>query len=294
MSVSFVSVRLICIVLSALLLTYGAVVVWFRLNENRLIFAPDRGPNRPPESILDLGSHDVTIESQGLALRARLIPPPPSTPPEAEVWLLYLHGSSGSIGLPEYNEAWAEFRKVGLGVLAVDYRGFGESEGEISEAGIYQDAAAAYRYLNEEMSIPPSRILIYGFSLGAAVAIDLATRVEALGLLVEGAFLSIPRLGSERYPFLPVALMAKNRFDSARKMARVQMPKLFLHARDDEAIPAHHSRRLFELASEPKAFKELLGTHGTSHKVDTSFFEAVTAFIRAQGAPALTPKNQSQ
>lgn len=264
---------------------YGATVIWFWLNESSLIFAPDRGAHQPPESSLELRSRDVIIRSQGLFLHARIIPPPGAVPREAEIWLVYLHGSSGSIGLPAYNEAWAEFRNAGLGVLAVDYRGFGQSEGEITEAGIYDDAEAAYRYLREEMQVPAKRILIYGFSMGAAVAIELATRVEAAGLLVEGAFRSIPRLGSERYPFLPVSLMAKNRFDSESKIAQVTMPKLFLHARADEAIPISHSRALFELARKPKSFKELGGEHGTSHKTDPSFFAAVTTFIRELGLP---------
>lgn len=266
------------------LAAYGAILVWFRLNENRLIFAPDKSPNQPPDSALHLRSRDVVVRSEGLHLFARLIPPPPQVLPDAEVWLLYLHGSSGSIGLSEYNEAWAEFRNVGLGVLAIDYRGFGESEGEISEAGIYSDAHAAYRYLREEVRVPAERILIYGFSMGAAVAIDLATKVEAAGLMVEGALRSVPRLGAERYPFLPAARLARNRFDAESKIARVSMPKLFLHARDDEAIPISHSRALFDLAHEPKRFKELGGGHGTSHKSDPSFFSAVTSFITACGA----------
>lgn len=284
------SLRSVFIILCAFSLAYGAVVVWFRLNEDRLIFSPERGPNLPPESSLKLGSRDVTIRSENLKLRARLIPPPATVAPGEEVWLLYLHGSSGSIGLPEYNEAWAEFRNVGLGVFAVDYRGFGESEGAITEAGIYEDALAAYRYLRSEMRVPPGRILLYGFSMGAAVAIDLATKVEAAGLMVEGAFLSIPRLGRERYPFLPVSLMAKNRFDSESKIAQVTMPKLFLHAKGDAAIPANHGRRLFELADEPKIWKELGGTHGTSHEVDASFFVTVTRFIQAQGLQVIEPK----
>lgn len=262
-----------------LVAAYGALLIWFRLNENRLIFAPDKGPNQPPDESLRLQSRDVVVRSEGLHLFARLIPPPPEARQGEEVWLLYLHGSSGSIGLPAYNEAWAEFRNVGLGVLAIDYRGFGESEGEISEAGIYADAHAAYRYLLQEMRVPAERILIYGFSMGAAVAIDLATKVEAAGLMVEGALRSVPRLGAERYPFLPAARLAKNRFDAESKIARVSMPKLFLHAREDEAIPIAHSRVLFDLAREPKRFKELGGGHGTSHKSDTSFFSAVTSFI---------------
>lgn len=274
------SVRLALLAVGLVVVAYGAILIWFRLNENRLIFAPDKGPNQPPESSLGLSSRDVIVSNEGLKLRARLISPPPEVLREAEVWLLYLHGSSGSIGLPAYNEAWAEFRNVGLGVLAVDYRGFGESEGEISEAGIYADAHAAYLYLREEMRVPTERILIYGFSMGAAVAIDLATKVVAAGLMVEGAFRSVTRLGAERYPFLPVSLLAKNRFDAESKIARVSMPKLFLHARDDEAIPIAHGRALFDLALEPKRFKELDGGHGTSHQSDPSFFSAVTSFIK--------------
>lgn len=281
------SFRLALLAVGLLLAAYFAILVWFWLSEDSFLFSPDVGPSQPPESSLDLQSRDVVIRSEGLKLRARLIPPPLSVPREEEVWLLYLHGSSGSIGLPAYNEAWAEFHKVGLGVLAVDYRGFGESEGKITEAGIYEDAGAAYRYLRDKMGVPAERVLIYGFSLGAAVAIDLATRVDAAGLLVEGGFLSVPRLGGERYPFLPVSLLAKNRFDSESKVGRVTMPKLFLHAREDKAIPIAHGRALFELARVPKSFKALGGGHGTSHKSDPTFFVAVTSFIKERGLPLM-------
>jgi fermentation-respiration switch protein FrsA (DUF1100 family) len=84
--------------------------------------------------------------------------------------------------------------------------------------------------------------------------------------------------------------MAKNRFDSEHRIAQVAMPKLFLHARSDEAIPLAHGRRLFELAHEPKAFKVLGGEHGTSHTVDPSFFQAVTDFIRERGLSLPDPK----
>jgi hypothetical protein len=121
--------------------------------------------------------------------------------------------------------------------------------------------------------------------MGAAVAIDLAMRVEAAGLMVEGAWLSIPQLGSERYPFLPMSLIARNRFPSVDKVARVGMPKLFVHARADSKVPITHGRRLFELATAPKKFHVLGGEHGTSHRVDPSFFSVVGQFVAARGLP---------
>jgi fermentation-respiration switch protein FrsA (DUF1100 family) len=188
----------------------------------------------------------------------------------------------GSVG---YNEAWSNFRRMGLGVLAVDYRGYGQSEGEPSEAGLYLDAQAAYRHLTGALGVPAARVLIYGFSLGSAVAIDLATRVPAAGLMVEGAVLSVPDRGAELYPFLPAHWLARNRFASVDKIARVTMPKLFIHARDDVDIPITHGRRLYELARPPRTFQEVTGGHASAYKVDPAFFRAVARFVAGLGIP---------
>ena len=196
-----------------------------------------------------------------MELVARLIPPPAAVPAAEAGWILYFHGSSANVGSVGYNEAWAKFRRMGLGVLAVDYRGYGESAGAPSEAGLYLDAQAAYSHLTGALRVPPSRVLIYGFSLGSAVAIDLATRVPAAGLMVEGALLSVPIRGGELYPFLPADLLARNRFASVDKIARVSMPKLFIHAREDRDIPVHHGRRLFELALPPSSSRRSGGGH---------------------------------
>lgn len=286
--------ELVIALISLAVVFYGVVLLWYFINEDRLIFAPDRGLLLPPAEELRLESRDVSIRNaDGLRLMARVIPPPEAVAQERAAWLLYLHGSSGSLGLPAYNEAWAEFHRQGLGVIAVDYRGFGESEGAISELGIYQDAQAAYDYLRDELLISSERILIYGFSMGAAVAIDLATRVPAAGLLVEGAWLSIPQLAKERHPYLPVAFLVRNRFASVDKIAQVAMPKLFLHARLDSKIPLAHGLRLFELATGQKEFHELSGDHGTSHKADCSFFLDVRRFIAARDLPLALPSSQT-
>jgi fermentation-respiration switch protein FrsA (DUF1100 family) len=268
---------------------YAAVLLYFHLNEDSLIFYPTPGPLRPPPAELALDSRDVTLPGEGVQLVARLIPPPPAVPQAEAGWLLYLHGNGGNIGNRDYNAAWAKFRRLGLGVLAVDYRGYGASTGVPSEAGLYRDAEAAYAYLTQQLRVPAARILIYGYSLGSAVAIDLATRVRAAGLMVEGSFLSIPAVGAERYPFLPEAWLARNRFASVDKITQVAMPKLFIHARADEVVPFAQGQRLFSLASQPKWFQEVRGGHITAHVVDPAFFAAIQRFVTHLGLPVASP-----
>ena len=265
---------------------YLGVVGWFRLNEDGFVFQPERGKLAAAPAHLALQSRDVHLSAaDGVELVARLIPPPAEVPAAAAGWILYFHGSSANVGSVGYNEAWAKFRQMGLGVLAVDYRGYGESAGQPSEAGLYRDAEAAYGYLTGELGVPPARVLVYGFSLGSAVAVDLATRVRAAGLMLEGALLSVPILGGELYPFLPVSWLARNRFASVDKIAAVSMPKLIIHARQDADIPIHHGRRLFELARPPRFFQDVGGGHATAHKVDPAFFTAVARFVSDLGIP---------
>jgi fermentation-respiration switch protein FrsA (DUF1100 family) len=280
---------LVLSVAALLVALYAAVLLYFRLNEDHLVFYPERGPLAPPPPDLQLASRDVHLRAADqVALVARLIPPPPEVPAAEAGWLLYLHGNGGNVGDPGYNRAWAKFHRLGLGVLAVDYRGYGQSAGTPSEQGFYRDADAAYDYLTSALEVPARRLVIYGYSLGAAVAIDLGARVPAAGLMVEGPFLSIPAMGAELYPFLPASLLARNRFASVDKIARVSMPKLFLHARTDEVVPFRQGERLFALAVPPKLFKAVAGGHMTAHDVDPAFFQAVRDFVTGLGLPVTT------
>ncbi len=269
---------------------YAGALVWFRANENALLFHPDRGIPAAPPARLDLDSRDVLVSgAKAPPLMARLIPPVigrTGGTTNAATWILYFHGASGNVGTRGYNEAWARFRQMGLGVLAVDYRGYGASEGSPSEAGLYADADTAYAYVVHQLAVPPSRIVIYGYSLGSAVAIDLASRVPAAGLIVEGALMSIPARGAELYPYLPVGWLARNRFASVDKIARVSMPKLFIHARGDTYVPIAHGRRLYDLAPPPKHFQEVAGGHTDAFEVDPGFFRGVADFMARLGFPS--------
>ena len=194
--------------------------------------------------------------------------------------MLICHGNAGNLSDFDRPIHYAGLRELGLNLLAFDYRGYGESGGRPSEQGLYRDAVAAYRHLRETRGVPAERIVIFGHSLGSAVAVDLASRVPAAGLIVEGAFTSVVDRGQEIYPYIPVRWLAGSRFGSLEKIGGVRAPKLFLHATDDDVIPLAHGRRLFEAAAEPKTWVELQGGHGDAFDTDSArYFGSIADFL---------------
>jgi fermentation-respiration switch protein FrsA (DUF1100 family) len=169
-------------------------------------------------------------------------------------------------------------------VFAPEYRGYGGVPGTPSEVAIEHDARAAFQYLVDSEHVAPDHIVLYGWSLGSAVAIDLATTVRARALIAEGAPASVLGVAKERFPMVPVELlMRRNQFPSNEKIARVHMPVMFVHARDDRQVPEHNGRELFALANEPKTFLELpSGGHVRGPAENAPLFlGAVGAFLGA-------------
>jgi fermentation-respiration switch protein FrsA (DUF1100 family) len=265
-------------ILAAAVLIYGGILVLLRVYESRLIYFP--GPDRtlvaPPPSLgLPVQRVEITTED-AVQLIAWVIP---AVSPSS-LWLLVCHGNAGNLSEFDRPAHYAGLRQLGLNLLAFDYRGYGESGGTPSEAGLYRDADAAYRYLTKERGVSPGQIIVFGHSLGSAVAVDLASRVPSAGLIVEGAFTSATERGQELYPYIPVRWIAKSRFSSVDNISRVTVPKLFLHAQGDEVIPLAHGRRLYEAASVPKTFVELRGGHGDAFDVDSArYFGSIASFL---------------
>ena len=273
-------------ILAAAALIYCGILLLLRVYESRLIYFP--GPERtllPPSPALRLPVQRVQFFTDDhLKLVAWSIP----AEPPSEWWLLICHGNAGNLSEFERPLHYAGLRQLGLNLLAFDYRGYGESEGAPNEAGLYRDADAAYRYLREDRSVPASRIIIFGHSLGSAVAIDLASRVPSAGLIVEGALTSAVDRGAELYPYIPVRWIAASRFSSLDKISRVSVPKLFLHAVRDEVIPLSHGQRVYQKAGEPKRFVELQGDHSDAFEADSArYFGAITEFLK--GLPVDRP-----
>jgi fermentation-respiration switch protein FrsA (DUF1100 family) len=258
---------------------YAALLLLLRLNESRLIYFPgsQRSLLDPPSS-LGLPVERITFSTEdGLMLAGWVIPAGPNS---NGLWLLICHGNAGNLSEFDRPVHYAGLRRLGLNLLAFDYRGYGESEGVPTESGLYQDADAAYRYLRDQRRVPPDRIIVFGHSLGSAVAVDLASRVPIGGLIVEGALTSVLDRGQELYPYIPVRWIAGTRFASIEKISKVTIPKLFLHATGDEVIPLAHGRRLYQAALPPKNFVELQGGHGDAFDVDSAdYFGAIARFL---------------
>jgi fermentation-respiration switch protein FrsA (DUF1100 family) len=251
------------------LLLSAALVMIF---ENRIIYIP----SRYPEGFWEVGRiaigdgeigpsiEDVWMTTEDGVKIHGWFAAPVRAEGEARVavarraTILFFHGNGGNISI-NY-PILKELVSVPAAVLAVDYRGYGRSEGSPDEEGLYLDARAAWRHLVEERKIDPGRIAIHGQSLGGAVAIDLARDVGPAGLIVESSFTSAPAMARRMLPFPPVWIFVRTRFDSLSKIAEIRVPKLFIHSPSDEMIPFEMGRSLYEVAPEPKEFWEVPGS----------------------------------
>lgn len=199
-------------------------------------------------------------------------------PVETNRTLLFLHGNAGNIS--HRYEIIEDFVKLPVNVLIIDYRGYGKSEGSPSEQGLYADARAAWDYLTTARKIPASHIVIFGESLGGAVAVDLASKTSACGLVVQSSFTSIADMAAELLPFVP-HFMLRTKMDSLSKIGNVSCPKLFIHSQADEIIPYQLGRRLFDAANAPKQFYEVKGaSHNLTFEIGgAAYYDALRNFI---------------
>lgn len=252
---------------------YLTPVVYLMANERRMVFQPDQFGGRvvvPLPDSLGLVANRVSFASgDGATITGIVIPAADSS----AQWLLYLHGNAGNVTSSVLPHFYARWHALGLNVMAIDYRGFGESESRTpDEVGTYADARAAYEWLRTARGVPPERIILYGHSLGAGIATELALNVQAAGLIIEGAFTSVPDRGAEIYPWVPVRLISRQRFDNIEKIGKVAMPKMVMHAMDDEIIPYVHGQRLYAAARAPKDWVRLRGGHMNAFLQDSAHF----------------------
>jgi len=239
--------------------------------EPRLIYYPMGDLERTPAT-LGLPFEEVELRTtDGERIHGWFIPA--ATP--ARVTVLLLHGNAGNIS--HRFEKLSVLRPLGTDVLMVDYRGYGRSSGQPTEKGTYRDADAAYEYLVQTRKVDPRRLVMYGESLGAAVAVDLASRQPVGGLVMESAFSSAVEVGQEMFPFLPARLLVRNRYESVNKIGRVAAPVLILHSRDDELFKWHHPQQLYDAAREPKRLVELRGGHNDAFLVSSQAYAAALA-----------------
>lgn len=200
----------------------------------------------------------------------------------APVTLLFLHGNAGNVSY--WVEAATVFRDLGWNTLLVDYRGYGRSEGVPSEEGTYFDARAAWHYLVEERGIDPARIVVVGRSLGGGVATWLAERHRMGGLVLEATFTSIADVVAVTLPLPFIRSFVRLGYPSLSRIARLDVPLLVVHGRDDALVPFDHGRALYEAARGPKRFVELRGGHNDAFALSRAdYSEALRSFVETLG-----------
>jgi hypothetical protein len=243
-------------ILGIFALAYAVLVGFVYFGQDRLVYFPEIGRNEiltPRDAGLDYEAVTVTTED-GERLDAWFV-----GAARARGTVLVCHGNAGHIGhrLP----LLSMFHRLGYAVFIFDYRGYGRSTGQPFEAGLSRDARAAWEYLMRERGVAPPSAVIYGESLGAAVAARLAAEVRPAALVLASAFTSAPDLGAELYRFLPVRWLARVRFDTLGAVNDYPGAVLVAHSPGDEIVPLRHGRALYEAAPGPKEFLELQGGH---------------------------------
>jgi fermentation-respiration switch protein FrsA (DUF1100 family) len=225
------------------------VVMVIRVVENRLIYFPPRYPEGfPAQPNQEFDVEDVWLTTDdGVRINAYY-----RSNPASRQALLWFHGNAENIGydLPHLKV----LASMGVNILAVDYRGYGRSDGSPNEAGVYHDADAAYDYLRNQRHFRAEDIIIYGVSLGGAVAINLASRRPCGGVIVQSSFTSAGVMARRMFGIPLFEYVPKSRFDSLRKIRDVHAPILIAHGTRDEVVPYEMGRQLFQAANEPKRF----------------------------------------
>jgi len=268
--------------LLGLVLGYGAIVGLAFAFQDRLLFQPSGRLLATPDDA-GMGYETVHLNTEdGETLHGWWIPAPgvsrETSPGEgATHTLLFFHGNAGNIS--GRLESVQQFHRLGLNVLIVDYRGYGQSTGTPSEEGIYRDAAACWEHLTDDRSIAPSDVVIFGRSMGGGPATWLASRHTPGAVILESVFTSVPDVGAHHYPFLPVRALATNQFDNEARVAESEAPKLFIHSREDRVVPFNLGRRVYEAAAEPKQFLEIEGGHNDGFLVSEEvYLETIKGF----------------
>ena len=268
---------------------YGAAVLWLIGQETRVVLQAGStlATARP-----DFRYSEVQVPREDGARQFGWVMP--AEGPDTGVWVLYLHGNATTVA-SQVNIAHCRLlRDMGLNVFAPEYRGFGGLEGQPTEAGLQADARAAYDYLRHTRKIPPQSILVYGWSLGGAVAVDMASRLPPAALILEGAPASLIDLARRSYPLFPLRLFMRSSFDSIRKIDKIPTPVLLMHSVGDEVVPISEGRRLFQVARGAKMFVELQGGHFTAIDAAAATIDkAIRSFLTTYGlAPRLEARKR--
>jgi fermentation-respiration switch protein FrsA (DUF1100 family) len=257
-----------------------AILFWtvaLMIFEEKFIYFPHKYPRGMYEDTRFIpGLKDCWITTEdGVKIHGWFVPAD-----SALATLIMSHGNAGNIShrIPIIRE----LQRRKFNVLMFDYRGYGRSEGSPDEEGIYKDGRAVFDYALKLPEVDPRRVILWGTSLGGAVAVDVALHRRAAGLILESTFSSAGDVARMIYPFLPVHFVLRSQFNSAEKIQNITIPVLVMHGNRDSIIPIALGRKLYRAANDPKEFYEITGAdhNDTFFTGGNAYYDKVTLFAR--------------
>ncbi|MGH2774610.1 MAG: alpha/beta hydrolase [Actinomycetota bacterium] len=259
--------------LLALLVLLGLLYAGLVFGESRFIYFPARGLTATPaDARLDFVDVNFNAED-GVRLNGWWVPGQVN-----DATLLWFHGNAGNL-----SDRVALLKllhdELDVGVFMFDYRGYGRSEGKPSEAGLYADARAALEVTRRRAGVHRGEVVLFGQSLGAAVAVELANAHPVRGVVLESAFTSIPDMARHHYAFLPVGPFLKTSFDSEARISGIDAPLLMLHGADDDIVPLDMGQKLFAAAKAPKEFNAVEGAGHNDMYLQGDYIATLRGFL---------------
>ncbi len=200
--------------------------------------------------------------------------------PNPRFTLLFYHGNAGNIS--HRIDSFRIFHDLGLSVFIYDYRSYGLSTGKLTENAMYQDAELAWKYLTDTRGIPPKQIIVFGRSLGTAMASWVASKYAPAGLIMESGFTSIPNMARIYYKWMPTQFMVKWYYDSLSRIGSVKCPTLYVHSKRDDLVPYSESIKLYKATQSRKEFLEIFGGHNYGFvESGSTYTEGLDRFIKS-------------
>ncbi|MCW5554009.1 MAG: alpha/beta hydrolase [Verrucomicrobiae bacterium] len=258
------------------LVLLGVLYFMWRWFEHSQVYHPYRALEASPAELRREFTDTRFTTDDGVELHGWFFPADTNSL-RAHLAFLICHGNAGNIS--HRLDLCAALLETGAAVFVFDYRGYGRSQGRPGEQGTYRDAQAAHAWLRQR-GFSGRNIIAYGESLGGAVATELALRESLGGLVLHGTFTSIPDIGAELFPWLPVRWLTRTQYATCKKLPRVNVPVLVMHSREDEIIGFAHAERNFAVAPDPKLFCELRGGHNDAAWEQAAYREAIENLLK--------------
>ncbi len=232
--------------LSSIIIAYLVILIFIYLYQRNLLYHPTENNYQNDKAQFNYEEVFIEVEDE-IKLKSWFI----NKDLNKFKTLLIFHGNAGDLSNRIYKIN--ELNKLEINILLISWRGFSGNKGSPTEKNLYKDAEAAIKWLNKK-KVNNNQIILYGESLGTGVAVEMATRHNFNSIILESPFTSIENSAKIYYPYLPVKILLKDRYDSISKIKMVNCPILIMHGKKDDIVPFSMGKKLFEKANNPKHF----------------------------------------